>query len=82
MTCKSSWLVTNQDICCAHTLLPKSYQVRDHIVALFLQPDQNTGRVQSTAVGQNHCTFRHDEGCSVQQEEELRGGSREETAGR
>lgn len=37
------------------------YQVRDDIVALLLEPHQDAGRVQSAAVGQNHCTFRHDD---------------------
>ena len=62
----------------AQTLVPKPYQVCDDIVALFLQPNQDTGCVQSSAVGQNHCTFRHDEGCSVQQLPDCQSGSREE----
>ena len=63
-----------KDTCCTQTHTDKavlrSYQERDDIVALLLQPDQNAGRVQSAAVGQNHCAFRHDEGCSVRQAEE------------
>lgn len=59
----------------AHTLVSEPYQERNDIVALFLQPNQNAGCVQSTAVRQNHCTFRHDEGCSIQQVEKLWCGS-------
>lgn len=40
----------------------KPYQICDDIISLLLEPHQNAGRVQSTAVGQNHSTFRHDEG--------------------
>lgn len=42
-------------------LLLVSYQECNDIVALLLQPDQDAGSVQSTTVGQNHGTFRHDE---------------------
>lgn len=65
----------------AHKLVSEPYQERNDIIALFLQPNQNTGCVQSTAVRQNHCTFRHDEGFSIQQVEKLWSGSWEETAG-
>ncbi len=58
----------------------KPYQVCDDIIALFLQPNQNTGCVQSTTVGQNHGIFRHDEGRLVQQVMRLWSGSREGTA--
>lgn len=80
MTCKSSWLET-QMTPVSHTLVPKPYQEGDYIVALFLQPDKNTGCVQSAAVGQNHGTFRHDEGPSVRQVKKLWSGSRETEGG-
>lgn len=44
----------------AHTS-PRPYQVGNDVVALLLEPDQNTGGVQSTTVCQDHCTFGHDE---------------------
>ena len=39
------------------------YQVGNNVVALLLEPHQNTGGVQSTAVRQNHGPLRHDAAC-------------------
>lgn len=39
----------------------EAYQEGDDIIALLLQPNQDTRGVETSAVGQNHRTFRHDE---------------------
>lgn len=45
----------------SETCQEEAYQESDNVIALLLQPNQDTGGVETSAVGQNHRTFRHDE---------------------
>lgn len=57
-------------------LLVKTYQVCDDVVALLFEPHQNTGCVQSSAVGQNHSSFRHNELFQSQQTKKLQNAKK------
>lgn len=45
----------------SETCQEEAYQESDNVIALLLQPNQDTRGVETSAVGQNHRTFRHDE---------------------